>query len=161
MRQPLKTLVLVIWGAGSCSEVPMSTDGTCNCPAPTAAQISYANGTSHLASTTVQAAVDELASRPSETPVGPRLQTATGQTTITASGTGVEAVCPDEARDVVLGGACATQDAHAVTIGSTIDNRSASDGGGPKARYQCGFSLNAGQTSSLVQAQAVCLRNAR
>ena len=145
----------------SCSEMPMAgPDATCNCPTPNASQISYSNATSHLTSTNVQAAVDELAGKPVEPPVGPRIQLVQQMGTVTAASSTVDAACPDELHDVVLGGACFGRDTNVVPRDSSISLLTPADTGGPKARYTCGFNLTSGTSGGGV-AQAICLRNAR
>jgi hypothetical protein len=145
----------------SCSEMPMAgPDATCNCPTPTAAQVSYSNTTSHLASTNVQAAVDELAARPNEGPLAMRVQVVSVNANITPASNFASASCPDETHDLAIGGACAPLSATTNGILSTgLDNRTPMDSGGPAARYGCTFNVTAASASVAVQVS--CLKNVR
>ena len=143
----------------SCSEMPMTMDGTCNCPTPNAAQVSYSNTTSHLTSTNVQTAVDELAARPVQPSLGSSVEVITVNANVTTSMPGAGASCRDETHDLAIGGACAGLDTAVTGIrGTQIDNRTPQDSGGPKAAYGCTFNTtgNAG-----VVVQVTCLKNVR
>jgi hypothetical protein len=156
MRSSVPVLVLFT-AFGSCSEMPMSNgDAQCNCPTPTAAQVSYSNTASRLTSTNVQAAVDELAAKPAETPLGPRIvriqqMTANnGQSQLSATAT-----CPDEAHDIAMGGDCSLgADLNIHIVSTNIDNTPG------RARYGCLFTQPTTNTQPAIIG-VLCLRNER
>jgi hypothetical protein len=157
MRPTYALPILMLLPFLSCSEMPMvSGDAMCNCPTPSAAQISYSNTTSHLASTNVQAAVDELAAKPVEAPIGPRIMRVVrsvpnnGQTSFTAVG-----ACSDETHDIVLGGDCGDGPSSGVALVRTSITLSTTE-----AKFGCEFSQPAG-SSAAAQVGVLCLTNAR
>lgn len=146
----------------SCSEMPMAgPDATCNCPTPTAAQVSYSNTASRLTSTNVQGAVDELAGRAAEPPLAARLyrKQVDGQAS-TMQEFASTAACDDETHDIALGGDCVAATA---TANSVVLIATALDIGAPgrvASRYSCRFRQLTGATATPTVG-VLCLRNAR
>jgi hypothetical protein len=153
--------LLVVLGLASCSVAPTAqTDANaCSCSV-SAAQVSYSNATSHLASSNAQAAIDELAAKPTEAPIGPRIVRRQVDTPNNGrSDFGAEAACPDELHDIVLGGDCyAGLDARLVQ--TSINLAGLNDSGGAKARYSCRFAQPTSNTEP-ANIGVLCLRNAR
>jgi hypothetical protein len=146
---------------GSCSEMPMAApDGMCNCATPTAAQVSYSNTTSHLTSTNVQGALDEVAAKPAEAPIGPRVyKKVSNIPSSTAVSAGGVAHCDDETHDLPIGGFCtlsaANVNAAIVSDGVTLVLPTE---GTPQAGYSCSYQQPTAGNPLSIQITAICLR---
>jgi hypothetical protein len=142
---------------GSCSEMPMAgPDASCPCSTPTAAQVSYGNTTSHLAATNVQAALDELAAKPVEMPIGPRIVRVQQMTANNhLAQLSASAACPDENHDIALGGDCVLGTDPNIHISQTNINNDATH-----ARYGCLFTQPTTNAEPAVIG-VLCLRGAR
>ncbi len=150
--------VCLLFGMVACTDsgnTPADAQGACTCTAET---VSYDHATSSLGATNVQDAVDELAARPiPEPPVGPRLKTIVVPFTLTnqaPGGISKTAACPDESKDVALGGACGFVGPRNF-IGSTSVLNSSTE-----AKFSCGYDVpeTITATSSVT---VVCLTNAK
>lgn len=97
--------------------------GQCECPTPTALQVSYDKTSSQLGADNVQDAVDELAARPAEPPLAGRLT----RIAVQVDNSGMEFLnislsCP-AATDVALGGGCGLISGATLTSTSLGENR--------------------------------------
>ena len=133
----------------------IDAQGACTC---TAEGVSYDHTTSSLGAANVQDAVDELAARPiPEPPVGPRIKTIVVPFTVTnqpPGGIEKSAACDNEARDIVLGGACGFVSSSNPLVSTAINNSST------EAKFTCGYTVPA-TVSATSSVTVVCLSNGK
>jgi hypothetical protein len=128
---------------------------SCECPTPAAETTTYDNVASMLSGDNVQDAVDELAARPSAEQVlaakvekVSRSVTNSGETILTGA-----TACPDESRDIAIGGSCGVHpdgELKGFVVRSTAS----------QAAFECTWGQPLNDSTNLV-VEVVCLRNVR
>lgn len=149
MTRPGIASVLAL-AVGACNGSD-TAGGACECE-QTALATAYDHASSSLGAENVQDAIDELAGRPTDQPIGPRLVLI--ETITENDGTefvGGGAACPDRDHDVALGGSCEVD----YVLGREFLGSTLTDLG-----FSCAWKQPLGSTEPL-RVSVRCLRNAK